>query len=113
MEKQIIAWLKAGILEDEVVMPIEKGTSQGSLISPLLIKIALHGMEQAVVNFMKTLKIKGKDGKYIVKRRRSSSINIIRYADDFVVLHENELVIKSCKEFLKGYLANLGLKLKG
>lgn len=74
--------------------------------------IALHGMEQAVVNFLKNCKIKGKDGKNIVKRRRSSSINTMRYADDFVVMHENELVIKSCKEFIKTYLADLGLKLK-
>lgn len=47
-----------------------------------------------------------------MKRRRASSINIIRYADDFVVLHENELVIKSCKKFVKTHLAELGLKLK-
>lgn len=47
-----------------------------------------------------------------MKRRRPSSINTIRYAFDFVVLHENELVIKSCKEFIQSYLANLKLKLK-
>ena len=73
--------------------------------------IALHGMEQAVIEFMKSIKLKGLDGTYIIKRRRSSSINIIRYADDFVILHENELVIKSCKEFIQNFLLNLGLKL--
>jgi RNA-directed DNA polymerase len=112
MEKQIKAWLKSGILEDNVYLPVEKGTPQGSLISPLLMNIALHGMEQAVIEFMKSLKLKGPDGKYIIKRRRASSINIIRYADDFVILHENELVIKSCKEFIQNFLLNLGLKLK-
>lgn len=111
IEKQIKAWLKAGILEHGVVEPVEKGTPQGSLISPLLMNIALHGMEEAVVNFMKNLKIKGNDGKNIIKRRRSSSINIIRYADDFVILHENELVIKKCKEFIQNFLLTLGLKL--
>jgi len=59
MEKQIKAWLKGKILENGVVTPVEKGTPQGSLLSPLLMNIALHGMEQAVVNFVKTLKIKG------------------------------------------------------
>jgi RNA-directed DNA polymerase len=112
MEKQIKAWLKTGILENGVITQVEKSTPQGSLISPLLMNIALHGMEQAVVSFLKNCKIKDKDGKNIVRRRRSSSINTIRYADDFVVLHENELVIKSCKEFIKTYLADLGLKLK-
>lgn len=77
MEKQIKAWLKTGILEDGVITLVEKGTSQGSLISPLLMNIALYGMEQAVINFLKNCKIKGKDGKNIVKRRKSSSINTI------------------------------------
>ena len=111
MKKQIKAWLKAGILENNNYFPVEKGTPQGSLISPLLMNIALHGMEQAVIEFMKSIKLKGLDGTYIIKRRRSSSINIIRYADDFVILHENELVIKSCKEFIQNFLLNLGLKL--
>ena len=57
-------------------------------------------------------KLKGLDGTYIVKRRRASRLNIIRYANDFVILHKNELVIKSCKEFIQNFLLNLGLKLK-
>lgn len=74
--------------------------------------IALHGIEQAVIEFMKSLKLKGPDGKNVIKRRRASSINIIRYADDFVILHENELVVKSCKEFIQNFLLSLGLRLK-
>ncbi len=35
-------WLKAGILEDEVVTISERGTRQGSVISPLLANIHLH-----------------------------------------------------------------------
>lgn len=112
MRKQIKALLKAGILEDNVYLPVEKGTPQGSLISPLLMNIALYGMEQAVIEFMKSLKLKGPDGKNIIQRRRASSINTIRYADDFVILHENELVVKSCKEFIQNFLLSLGLRLK-
>lgn len=112
IKKQIKAWLKVGILEDEILTLVEKDTPQGSLISPLLMNIAFHGMEQAVANFLKNCKIRDKNGKYVVKRRRVSSINTIRYADDFAILHENELVIKSCKEFIKIYFASIGLKLK-
>jgi RNA-directed DNA polymerase len=32
-------WLKAGVLEDEVVMASERGTGQGSVASPLLANI--------------------------------------------------------------------------
>jgi len=35
-------WLKAGVLEDGVVRASEKGTGQGSVISPLLANIYLH-----------------------------------------------------------------------
>lgn len=111
IEKQIKSWLKAGVLENDVTLPSEKGTPQGSLVSPLLMNIALHGLEDAVINFMKNLKTKGNDGKYIVKRRRASSINIIRYADDFVILHEHPLVIKECKEFVQNFLSTVGLSL--
>jgi len=35
-------WLKAGVLEDGVVMDSDKGTGQGSVISPMLANIYLH-----------------------------------------------------------------------
>ena len=46
--------------------------------------IALHGMEESVVNFMQNLKIKDNNGNNIIKRRRASSINIISMI--FIVL---------------------------
>ena len=35
-------WLKAGVLEDGVVTTSNKGTGQGSVISPLLANVYLH-----------------------------------------------------------------------
>ena len=40
-------WLKAGVVEKGRFTPTEEGTPQGGVISPVLLNIALHGMEEA------------------------------------------------------------------
>jgi len=66
------------------------------VLSPLLANIALHGMEE-VVHQVK----KGKGGPHLV-----------RYADDFVILHEDLKVIEQCQEAMGQFLAGMGLELK-
>jgi RNA-directed DNA polymerase len=71
----IFKWLKAGIVYESVFFDTEFGTPQGSIISPLLCNIALHGMEEelgVVIN---------KQGNVTTGSR-----SMVRYADDFVVL---------------------------
>ena len=41
-------WLKAGYVEEEMLHPTDTGVPQGGVISPLLLNVALHGMEQAL-----------------------------------------------------------------
>src|SRR6476469_11248818 len=43
----IAGWLKAGVIEKGRFAPTEEGTPQGGVASPLLLNVALHGMEQA------------------------------------------------------------------
>jgi RNA-directed DNA polymerase len=41
-------WLKAGVFEaGKGFAPTEEGTPQGGIISPVLLNVALHGLEQA------------------------------------------------------------------
>src|SRR6266576_1231877 len=40
-------WMKAGVIEDGALTPTSKGVPQGGVISPLLMNVALHGMEAA------------------------------------------------------------------
>ena len=93
LRRQIKAWLKAGIIEGNSWYPTSEGTPQGGIISPLLANIALHGMEQHLQK---------------VLPRRCPTINgkkldiktpfLVRYADDFVVLHSNLEDIQIAKE---------------
>jgi RNA-directed DNA polymerase len=44
----IAGWLKAGVFEaGKGFAPTEEGTPQGGIISPLLLNVALHGLEEA------------------------------------------------------------------
>lgn len=104
LRKQIRAWLKAGYMDKDELFPSNEGTPQGGVISPLLANIALHGMEITLMDFAKTWKGS--------KRANVFSLSFIRYADDFVVIHESLDVIKKCKIILMEWLKDMGLELK-
>ena len=93
-------WLKAGVMDQSVFQPTEAGTPQGGVISPMLANIALHGLETAVMGVVpKTIK-------------EQSKLTVVRYADDFVVMHENEEVIERAKKVVQEWLSEVGLELK-
>jgi len=70
-------WLKAGILEDGVVTVDERGTGQGSVISPLLANIYLHYVLDLWAERWR-------------RREATGDMIIVRYADDVVVGFEYE-----------------------
>jgi group II intron reverse transcriptase/maturase len=71
-------WLKVGILEDGVVSASDRGTGQGSVISPLLANIYLHYV----------LDLWAKSWR---RREATGDMIIVRYADDIVVGFEREM----------------------
>ena len=104
LRRQIKAWLKSGVMDNKQLFPTEEGTPQGGVISPLLANIALHGMEERVKQIAETLPGSKRDNRF--------SISLIRYADDFVVMHENLNVVQKCMEILSEWLRDMGLELK-
>jgi RNA-directed DNA polymerase len=92
IRRQLKAWLKAGILEDEHFSPTTAGTPQGGSCSPLLALIALHGMDKAITQVY-------------------PHARVIAYADDGVVLHEDRQMLEHCQDVLKTWLAQMGLRL--
>jgi RNA-directed DNA polymerase len=104
IRKQIKAWLKSGVLDNGNLFPTEYGTPQGGVISPLLANIALHGLEEEIKLFASTL-----PGRKI---KNTNSLNLIRYADDLVILHPDKGVIEQCKQLTENWLKDMGLELK-
>ena len=47
----IAGWLTAGVIEDGRFAPTEEGTPQGGVVSPLLLNVALHGIDRSYVAF--------------------------------------------------------------
>ena len=43
----VAQWLKAGVVEQGRLHRTEDGVPQGGVVSPLLLNVALHGMEEA------------------------------------------------------------------
>jgi RNA-directed DNA polymerase len=70
-------WLKAGILEDGIVTVDDKGTGQGSVISPLLDNIYLHYVLDLWAQRWR-------------QREATGDMIIVRYADDVIVGFERE-----------------------
>jgi RNA-directed DNA polymerase len=112
LRKQIRAWLKAGVMDEKKLFPTNEGTPQGGVISPLLANIALHGMEELIKGLAPRFEMKDSHGRTISVRDKINSISVIRYADDFVILHEDIEIIYRCKESIEEWLTDIGLELK-
>ncbi|MEH2162424.1 MAG: group II intron reverse transcriptase/maturase [Nostoc sp.] len=118
IRRQIRSWLKAGVMDGKQLFPTSvseagartraMGTPQGGVISPLLANIALHGMEERIKQYADSLPTRSGHG----KRDNRRNLSLIRYADDFVILHENITVVQRCREIISEWLQDMGLELK-
>jgi RNA-directed DNA polymerase len=96
-------WLKAGVFEaGKGFAPTEEGTPQGGVISPCLLNVALHGLEEAAGVRYHT------SGRRTGDTRPGSPV-VIRYADDLVALCHTRQEAEQVKARLAEWLAPRGL----
>ena len=112
VRRQIAAWLKSGVIDQGVFTAISEGTPQGGVISPLLANIALHGLEYQILKEFPRMSHRHRETWFHKKGSDFNPPNIIRYADDFVVLHEDKSVVQRCREIISEWLHGIGLELK-
>ena len=91
-------WLKAGVLEDGAVTVSEKGTGQGSVISPLLANIYLHYAFDLWANRWR-------------QREATGDMIIVRYADDIVAGFEHEADARRFLDMMRARLEEFALTL--
>ena len=89
--KLLRLWLRAGVLADGVVSETVEGTPQGGVISPLLANIYLHAFDRAWAE--------------------SGTGEVVRYADDFVVLCTSRSQAEEAQRRAAAILGDLGLEL--
>jgi RNA-directed DNA polymerase len=112
LRRQIRAWLKAGVMDGKELFPTSEGTPQGGVISPLLANIALHGMENRIKELAKEFDMRDEKGHLVGISTRRKSVSLIRYADDFVIIHESLTVVQRCREIISEWLKDMGLEIK-
>ncbi len=96
--EQIREWLKAGVVDRGRYAPTDEGTPQGGVISPLLLNIAMQGMEEAA-------------GARYDKNCHAipGTPAVVTYADDFVALCLSREQAEAVREKLSTWLKPRGL----
>ena len=91
-------WLRAGVLEDGVVTVSDRGTGQGSVISPLLANLYLHYVFDLWAERWR-------------RREATGDMILVRYADDIVVGFEHEADARRFRDAMRARLEGFALSL--
>lgn len=105
MDRTILRkWLKAGVVFQGQLQATEAGTPQGGIISPTLANVALNGLERSLG--------KALEAKLGVMTTRKLKVNVVRYADDFVITGSTPEVLENeVKPWVEQFLTVRGLSL--
>jgi RNA-directed DNA polymerase len=103
MDKQLLRkWLQAGYISEDTLFNSTDGVPQGGILSPVLANLALDGLEAAVHASVGLPEY----------ARRRAKLNVIRYADDFVVTGiSQEILQHKVLPAVKQFMAMRGLEL--
>ena len=103
MDRAILRkWLTFGFVWKNRLFPTDEGTPQGGIISPTLATMTLNGMETMLHQHF------GKKGS---GKAYKNKVNLIKYADDFVVTGTSQNVLEEAKAMIEAFLNKRGLSL--
>lgn len=108
MDKRIMKqFLKSGFIYEGKLFPTETGSPQGGAISSIYANMALDGLEKVIQDkFHRNSK-----GNIENHYRSKTKVNLIRYADDFVITANSREVAEELKTIVSEFLLSRGLTL--
>jgi len=108
MDKSVLKqFLKAGFVFENELFPTDDGTPQGGVISPILANMALDGMQKMLADRFHTNRL----GKVDHRFRGAHKVNLVRYADDFIVTAATKEIAEEAKGLIREFLKTRGLEL--
>lgn len=94
-------WLQAGFIDQNTLHPTEAGTPQGGVISPVAANLTLDGLEALLRERFPQ-----------VGHGRSALVNMVRYADDFIITGRTKQLLESeVKPLVTEFFKTRGLEL--
>lgn len=108
MDKDVLKqFLDAGFIYRDKLFPTEDGTPQGGIISPILANMTLDGMQKMLSDRFHTNRL----GKVDLRFKNAHKVNLVRYADDFIVTAATKEIAEEAKELIREFLTERGLEL--
>lgn len=104
MDKAVLGkWLKCGFVWQNRMFPTETGTPQGGVISATLMNMTLDGLEPELLRHFGIARAR--------KRFNKHKVNLVRYADDFVLTGATPETLEEAKAVVEEFLRKRGLAL--
>jgi RNA-directed DNA polymerase len=102
MDKAILRkWLNAGFMDKHILYPTEAGVPQGGVASPVMMNLALNGLERHIKNAFPT-----------AQGGVRTKVHTIRFADDFVITGRSKAFLEEeVQPLVEQFLAERGLTL--
>lgn len=100
-------FLKSGYIYEEKLFPTETGSPQGGAISSIYANMTLDGLEKVIQDKYH----RNSKGKIENHYRAKTKVNLIRYADDFVITANSKEIAEELKITVSQFLQSRGLAL--
>lgn len=108
MDKRIMRqFLKAGYIYQGNLFPTETGSPQGGAISSIYANMTLDGLEKLIQDRYH----RNSKGKIENHYRAKTKVNLVRYADDFIITANSKEIAEELKLLVKEFLQSRGLEL--